>query len=517
MADIQKKLIDVAGLGAAWGKMKEAIANAYVSKADWNTYNATLTAKDAALEAKDAEIISAYEAADATLTSNLAALTSSYNTAWTVLTKADEDIITAYKKADDDLSKRIKANEDLLAGDWNNKTVLETINGVNGDLDARVTDLEDTLAEGGTFHSYVTSEIDAAKADAKTAYDKAVDVYDTIMGSDEYAGAIDTIKEIAAWFEEEGAVNGYTSYAAIVKGQADNKAAIATLNDTTIPALEQAYKDADDALDAKITAARTAYVDADNVLKAYVTAEDNKIVAAYEAADNALDAKIDALTQSYNNAWTALTQADADIIGAYEAADSALDTKIGALQTAYNNLKAELQAKDTEIIGAYEAADEALGGRIDALQTAYNNLKSELQAKDTEIVSSYQAADNALDAKIGALNTAYVEADTALKEFFIGNLGDDKIQSTSVLGKIVTAYEAADEALATAIGAANDRIDAVEEAYVSADSTLKSELISGYTTADNGLSARIDVFEANTYFYSADVATAAEVEGAISW
>ena len=207
---------------------------------------------------------------------------------------------------------------------------------------------------------------------------------------------------------------------------------------TTVSALDNAYKAAD-------TQIRTDFAAADTTLqnnidaKVAQTAYDTKM-SALDSADTALGSRAAALETAVNDSTTGL---------------AAVNTKVGALDTAY-------QAADTQIRTDFAAADNAL-------KTELNTAIDEKAKKATDL-AGYGITDaytkNDADAKITAAT-----ADMATKTQLTADIGIAKTALES-------AYQAADTAL-------SDRAAALETAAtgMSYDAGKNTTTFTGGVTA----------------------------------
>ena len=207
---------------------------------------------------------------------------------------------------------------------------------------------------------------------------------------------------------------------------------------TTVSALDTAYKAAD-------TQIRTDFAAADTTLqnnidaKVAQTAYDTKM-SALDSADTALGSRAAALETAVNDSTTGL---------------AAVNTKVGALDTAY-------QAADTQIRTDFAAADNAL-------KTELNTAIDEKAKKATDL-AGYGITDaytkNDADAKITAAT-----ADMATKTQVTADIGTAKTALES-------AYQAADTAL-------SDRAAALETAAtgMSYDAGKNTTTFTGGVTA----------------------------------
>ena len=235
-----------------------------------------------------------------------------------------------------------------------------------------------------------------------------------------------------------GKVSGLTDAAlSVVSTEAVTGKQLNATN-TTVSALDTAYKAAD-------TQIRTDFAAADTTLqnnidaKVAQTAYDTKM-SALDSADTALGSRATALETAVNDSTTGL---------------AAVNTKVGALDTAY-------QAADTQIRTDFAAADTAL-------KTELNTAIDEKAKKATDL-AGYGITDaytkTAADAKITAAT-----ADMATKTQVTADIGTAKTALES-------AYQAADTAL-------SDRAAALETAAtgMSYDAGKNTTTFTGGVTA----------------------------------
>ena len=186
---------------------------------------------------------------------------------------------------------------------------------------------------------------------------------------------------------------------------------------TTVSALDTAYKAAD-------TQIRTVFAAADTTLqnnidaKVAQTAYDTKM-SALDSADTALGSRAAALETAVNDSTTGLAAVNAKVGAldtAYQAADTQIRTDFAAADTA---LKTELNTaidekakKATDLAGygitdAYTktAADEKITAATADMATK-TQVTADIGTAKTALESAYQAADTALSDRAAALETA---------------------------------------------------------------------------------------------------------------
>ena len=272
------------------------------------------------------------------------------------------------------------------------------------------------------------------------------------------------------------------------KGYVDEKVGGAT---TSIEALTQT-----------VAANKTA---AEKLVSDYKTENDAKVQANADAiAENAADIlantgligvnadAIAANTQAINNEKTAREQADTALETAYKAADTALDTRLVEVEKFSGTGEGSVAKQIADAVAgeksAREAADADLQADIDAINNADTGILADAKAyADTEIGkidTAYKAADTTLQGNIDALSGTVTAMDGAYKAADAQTLADAKSYADTEIGKIDTAYKAADTAINDKIGTVAEGktvVQMIEAAQTAAtyDDTEVRGLISG--------------------------------------
>mgnify|MGYP003057897007 CR=1 FL=1 len=328
------------------------------------------------------------------------------------LVKQVSDVDTAYKAADTVLQGRAKTLEDKTAGisRSGSTTTLETNTSVSssGITTNKVTvsgATATTLENGKLTVGAATVQNTGFAVGSSSLNNGSL----TVDGNNKLttAGLTASKVTVGAVTVSGGKVSGLTDAAlsAVSTEAVTGKQLNAT--NTTVSALDTAYKAAD-------TQIRTDFAAADTTLqnnidaKVAQTAYDTKM-SDLDSADTALGSRAAALETAVNDSTTGL---------------AAVNTKVGALDTAY-------QAADTQIRTDFAAADNAL-------KTELNTAIDEKAKKATDL-AGYGITDaytkNDADAKITAAT-----ADMATKTQVTADIGTAKTALES-------AYQAADTAL----------------------------------------------------------------------
>ena len=328
------------------------------------------------------------------------------------LVKQVSDVDTAYKAADTVLQGRAKTLEDKTAGisRSGSTTTLETNTSVSssGITTNKVTvsgATATTLENGKLTVGAATVQNTGFAVGSSSLNNGSL----TVDGNNKLttAGLTASKVTVGTVTVSGGKVSGLTDAAlsAVSTEAVTGKQLNAT--NTTVSALDTAYKAAD-------TQIRTDFAAADTTLqnnidaKVAQTAYDTKM-SDLDSADTALGSRAAALETAVNDSTTGL---------------AAVNTKVGALDTAY-------QAADTQIRTDFAAADNAL-------KTELNTAIDEKAKKATDL-AGYGITDaytkNDADAKITAAT-----ADMATKTQVTADIGTAKTALES-------AYQAADTAL----------------------------------------------------------------------
>ena len=359
------------------------------------------------------------------------------------LVKQVSDVDTAYKAADTVLQGRAKTLEDKTAGisRSGSTTTLETNTSVSSSgittNKATVSGATATTLENGKLTVGAATVQNTGFAVGSSSLNNGSL---TVDGNNKLttAGLTASKVTVGAVTVSGGKVSGLTDAAlsAVSTEAVTGKQLNAT--NTTVSALDNAYKAAD-------TQIRTDFAAADTTLQNNIDAKvaqaayDTKM-SDLDSADTALGSRAAALETAVNDSTTGL---------------AAVNTKVGALDTAY-------QAADTQIRTDFAAADNAL-------KTELNTAIDEKAKKATDL-AGYGITDaytkNDADAKITAAT-----ADMATKTQVTADIGTAKTALES-------AYQAADTAL-------SDRAAALETAAtgMSYDAGKNTTTFTGGVTA----------------------------------
>jgi len=359
------------------------------------------------------------------------------------LVKQVSDVNTAYKAADTVLQGRAKTLEDKTAGisRSGSTTTLETNTSVSSSgittNKATVSGATATTLENGKLTVGAATVQNTGFAVGSSSLNNGSL---TVDGNNKLttAGLTASKVTVGAVTVSGGKVSGLTDAAlsAVSTEAVTGKQLNAT--NTTVSALDNAYKAAD-------TQIRTDFAAADTTLQNNIDAKvaqaayDTKM-SDLDSADTALGSRAAALETAVNDSTTGL---------------AAVNTKVGALDTAY-------QAADTQIRTDFAAADNAL-------KTELNTAIDEKAKKATDL-AGYGITDaytkNDADAKITAAT-----ADMATKTQLTADIGIAKTALES-------AYQAADTAL-------SDRAAALETAAtgMSYDAGKNTTTFTGGVTA----------------------------------
>ena len=359
------------------------------------------------------------------------------------LVKQVSDVDTAYKAADTVLQGRAKTLEDKTAGisRSGSTTTLETNTSVSSSgittNKATVSGATATTLENGKLTVGAATVQNTGFAVGSSSLNNGSL---TVDGNNKLttAGLTASKVTVGAVTVSGGKVSGLTDAAlsAVSTEAVTGKQLNAT--NTTVSALDNAYKAAD-------TQIRTDFAAADTTLQNNIDAKvaqaayDTKM-SDLDSADTALGSRAAALETAVNDSTTGL---------------AAVNTKVGALDTAY-------QAADTQIRTDFAAADNAL-------KTELNTAIDEKAKKATDL-AGYGITDaytkNDADAKITAAT-----ADMATKTQLTADIGIAKTALES-------AYQAADTAL-------SDRAAALETAAtgMSYDAGKNTTTFTGGVTA----------------------------------
>ena len=229
------------------------------------------------------------------------------------------------------------------------------------------------------------------------------------------------------------------------------------------------------------------------------TAEDiYAAIAALESADTDVSGQITALTDRIAAAEATVDGLDETFITDAElsAAVAALETAYSAADTALQNAIEEIRTDLAEAVAniAENTTDiTSLNGELAKIKEAYAAADA-LIASD---VAALEIADGELQTEIDALETAYLAADTALQSAI-----------EAVQTNLDNAVKDFNENLTAEVGTLNDKITALDTAYRAADTLIKSD-IAALGTADGELAEKITALE--TAYKAADI----KLQGAI--
>ena len=418
-------------------------------------------------------------------------------------------------------------------------TAAEGLGGRVSTLETKVGSDKDTAAADGSLYARVAQNVkdidaiekDYLKAADKTALENAIndvkDDVDTFLASADIGGdAIDTLKEIQAYITSDG-----QAAATMTQDIADNKAAIAAINNETTGILAQAKADAaakDEALHTTITSEiATAKSEAISAAASDAASKDS-------ALETKLQGKIDlkadktALETEVNRA-TAAEEANANAIATL---NGGVNTE-GSVAKAVNDAKTALQANiDTKVaqeayntkVAALEAADTKLSERIakfegDGAGSVAAQVKAvadDLDAHKKAQVTKEKAVDDKLAVIQGEANVegsikkalADAKAYTDTKESAInGLLGtkDDAATVDTAFGRIAkeaARAKAAETALDGRLDTAESKIAALEATVDTKTTGLKDKMAAAETDIDNlqsdMTSAKADINNINT-------------------
>ena len=338
------------------------------------------------------------------------------------LVKQVSDVDTAYKAADTVLQGRAKTLEDKTAGisRSGSTTTLETNTSVSSSgittNKATVSGATATTLENGKLTVGAATVQNTGFAVGSSSLNNGSL---TVDGNNKLttAGLTASKVTVGTVTVSGGKVSGLTDAAlsAVSTEAVTGKQLNAT--NTTVSALDTAYKAAD-------TQIRTDFAAADTTLqnnidaKVAQTAYDTKM-SALDSADTALGSRAAALETAVNDSTTGLAAVNTKVGAldtAYQAADTQIRTDFAAADTA---LKTELNTaidekakKATDLAGygitdAYTktAADEKITAATADMATK-TQVTADIGTAKTALESAYQAADTALSNRAAALETA---------------------------------------------------------------------------------------------------------------
>ena len=338
------------------------------------------------------------------------------------LVKQVSDVDTAYKAADTVLQGRAKTLEDKTAGisRSGSTTTLETNTSVSSSgittNKATVSGATATTLENGKLTVGAATVQNTGFAVGSSSLNNGSL---TVDGNNKLttAGLTASKVTVGTVTVSGGKVSGLTDAAlsAVSTEAVTGKQLNAT--NTTVSALDTAYKAAD-------TQIRTDFAAADTTLqnnidtKVAQTAYDTKM-SDLDSADTALGSRAAALETAVNDSTTGLAAVNTKVGAldtAYQAADTQIRTDFAAADTA---LKTELNTaidekakKATDLAGygitdAYTktAADEKITAATADMATK-TQVTADIGTAKTALESAYQAADTALSDRAAALETA---------------------------------------------------------------------------------------------------------------
>ena len=338
------------------------------------------------------------------------------------LVKQVSDVDTAYKAADTVLQGRAKTLEDKTAGisRSGSTTTLETNTSVSSSgittNKATVSGATATTLENGKLTVGAATVQNTGFAVGSSSLNNGSL---TVDGNNKLttAGLTASKVTVGAVTVSGGKVSGLTDAAlsAVSTEAVTGKQLNAT--NTTVSALDTAYKAAD-------TQIRTDFAAADTTLQNNIDAKvaqaayDTKM-SDLDSADTALGSRAAALETAVNDSTTGLAAVNTKVGAldtAYQAADTQIRTDFAAADTA---LKTELNTaidekakKATDLAGygitdAYTktAADEKITAATADMATK-TQVTADIGTAKTALESAYQAADTALSNRAAALETA---------------------------------------------------------------------------------------------------------------
>lgn len=405
-------------------------------------------------------------------------------------------------------------------------TAAEGLGSRVGALETKVGSADDTAKADGSLYARVAQNVkdidaiekDYLKAADKTALENAIndvkDDVDTFLASADIGGdAIDTLKEIQAYITSDG-----QAAATMTQDIADNKAAIAAINNETTGILAQAKADAaakDEALHTEITgeiatakseAISAAASDAESKVGAAKTELQGKINK--KADQTALQAEIDrakgaeAANKAVLDKLDGGVNVDGSVKKQIETARAALQANINAkvAQTDYNAKVAELEAADTALdsrLDALESGDNSVAAQVKVVADALDAHKKaqatkEKQVDDKLAVIQGEANVEGSIKKALADAKAYADAEDKKIEDLLGTKKDAAAVDTAFgrIAKEVARATAAEEALDGRLDTAEGKITALETTVGDAGSGLVKDVADlKAIDADNRLDA----------------------------
>ena len=421
----------------------------------------------------------------------------------------------------------------------NVNTTTEGLAGRVGTLETKVGSAGDTAAADGSLYARVkqnAADIDAIEADYLRAADKtelqnAINVekgrLDTFMAdADVSAQAVDTLKEIQQYITKDG-----EAAATMTQNIADNKAAIAAINNETTGILAQAKADAatkDEALHTTITGEiATAKQGAIDAAASDATTKVNDAKTALQtnidkkADQTALQAEIDRAKGAEQANKAVLDKLDGDVntdgsvkkqIETVRAALQAnIDTKVA--QSDYNTKVADLEAADTalsERIAKFEGdGDGSVAAQVKAVKDDLDAHKAAQATKEKQVDDKLAVIQGEANVE-GSIKKALADAKayTDTRESAINGLLGTKEDAAAVdtafgrIAKEVARATAAEEALGDRIDTADGKIAALEATVDTKTTGLKDRMTAAEADIDslesNMSAAQGDITNINT-------------------
>ncbi len=176
------------------------------------------------------------------------------------------------------------------------------------------------------------------------------------------------------------ATHGVTVYLYPVQERdlaSDLEGAVSDLENSYSEAVEKAEND----LKTEISRLEGLISSSDSANLEALTNQIKALSQAYQAADALVTDNVNGLSETLNEARTALQAAIDRLAADLEAAKADLETVKADLQAATEADKAELEEKLAELGAAYQTADDALHATIEQLRTDLANTEAELQAQ----------------------------------------------------------------------------------------------------------------------------------------
>ena len=542
---------DLGNVGDAAKADGSAFARIAQIKAD--LANEVTRAKDAEKDAKDAAVAAQGDVDALEIKVGNSTDTADDATVYGAIAAEKARAMAAEKKAQDqaDANKAAIATlngNDTVEGSVDKKikdaiaNVNNTTNGLDGRIDAletKVGNATDTAAADGSLYARVkqnVADIDAIEKDYLKTADKTElanaiktekDRLDTFMAdADVSAQAVDTLREIQEYITKDG-----EAAATMTQNIADNKAAIAAINNETTGILAKAKEYANtqdstlhDTITGEIATAKQGAIDAAaadatskvNTAKSALETEINK-----KADQTALEAEV--------NRATAAEQTNANAIATLNGGVNTEGSVAKAVNDAKTTLTAEIIKKaDTETLNAkveeLKAADTKLSERIakfegdgaGSVAAQVKAVKDDLDAHKAAQAIKEKAVDDKLAVIQGEANVegsikkalADAKAYTDTKESAInGLLGtkDDAATVDTAFGRIAkeaARATAAEEALA-------DRATALETKVGDSTKGLVKDVADLKTTVGNAQSGLVkDVADLKSIDASSRLTTA---------